>query len=331
MTQKKQTFLITLVTSIFLAFLFFACTETEATWLKDFEEAQEIAREENKNILLFFTGSDWDEVSQELISEVFPSKAFLSKIASQYILLQVDFPDDESLTSEEEFYKNYTLASRFALSGIPAAILVTKDGYIIDSYSEHSQAKTANDYVKQIQKAKNKAKKIISLTKQMEKAEGVQKAKLIGKLLDLFNPDYKHLYADLTYQIPELDPNNKTKLNDKYVVAITYTKAMNAYSVGEVEEAIELLVNLGTNKKISKKDVQEAYYTAAFLNAENGYSLEKSIEYLNLSLAADPESNIAQNIQQVIQMMQLELDGDQDLALSADDLYETELYEGDGE
>ncbi|MDI9387223.1 MAG: hypothetical protein QM387_06505 [Spirochaetota bacterium] len=303
-----------LIPFLVIILLLIACssTPTEAHWLYDYEEAQGLAEQENKNILLFFVGSDWDEVSIALSNDIFPSKPFLSKIASEYILVQLDFPEDEDLITEEQFYRNYDVANRFALEGIPSAVLTTKEGYVIDKYNEIaddeiSDAEKAADFIKQIQKSKKKSTTIISTVKKMDKAEGPKKAKLVDTILNQLNSDYTYLHSELIAQIPEHDPDNTTKLYEKYLLQLTYPKSMEALYAGDYENAIQMLVEVAENKKISKKDSQEAYYTAAYLNAQMGLEDEQTIAYLQLAYDVDPESEIAQNVQQIISMIQLEM------------------------
>ncbi|HQC27181.1 MAG TPA: thioredoxin family protein [Treponemataceae bacterium] len=298
-----------LIPCLVIILLLIACssTPTEAHWLYDYEEAQGLAEQENKNILLFFVGSDWDEVSIALSSDVFPSKPFLSKIASKYILVQLDFPQDEDLITEEQFYRNYDVANRFALEGIPSAVLTTKEGYVIDTYSGVLDAEKASDFINQIQKSKKKSTTIISTVKKMDKAEGPKKAKLVDTILNQLNSDYTYLHSELIAQIPEHDPDNTTKLHEKYLLQLTYPKSMEALYAGDYENAIQMLVEVAENKKISKKDSQEAYYTAAYLNAQMELEDELTIAYLQLAYDIDPESEIAQNVQQIISMIQLEM------------------------
>jgi thioredoxin-related protein len=303
-----------LIPFLVIILLLIACssTPTEAHWLYDYEEAQGLAEQKNKNILLFFVGSDWDEVSIALSNDIFPSKPFLSKIASEYILVQLDFPEDEDLITEEQFYRNYDVANRFALEGIPSAVLTTKEGYVIDKYNEIaddeiSDAEKAADFIKQIQKSKKKSTTIISTVKKMDKAEGPKKAKLVDTILNQLNSDYTYLHSELIAQIPEHDPDNTTKLYEKYLLQLTYPKSMEALYAGDYENAIQMLVEVAENKKISKKDSQEAYYTAAYLNAQMGLEDEQTIAYLQLAYDVDPESEIAQNVQQIISMIQLEM------------------------
>jgi len=112
----------------------------------------------------------------------------------------------------------------------------------------------------------------------------------------------------LIAQIPEHDPDNTTKLHEKYLLQLTYPKAMEALYTGDYENAIQMLVEVAENKKISKKDSQEAYYTAAYLNEQMNLGKEQTLIYLQLAHDVDPESEIAQNVQQIISMIQLEME-----------------------
>ncbi|HQC27605.1 MAG TPA: thioredoxin family protein [Treponemataceae bacterium] len=318
-----------LILCLVVSLMLIACSSspTEAHWLYDYEEAQELAEQENKNILLFFVGSDWDEVSIALSNDIFPSKSFISKIASEYILVQLDFPQDENLITEEQFYRNYDVANRFSLEGIPSAILTTKEGYIIDKYNEIasdeiSEADRAADFIKQIQKSKKKSTTIISTVKKMDKTEGPKKANLVDTILNQLDPDYTYLHTDLIAQIPEHDPDNTTKLHEKYLLQLTYPKAMEALYAGDYENAIQMLIEVAENKKISKKDSQEAYYTAAYLNAQMGLEDEQTIAYLQLAYNVDPESEVAQNAQQIISMISLEMEEKQNTDFSEEYLAE---------
>lgn len=325
MIQKKRSFILSISMSLLIAFLFFACatTPTEASWFYDYEEAQETASNTNKNILLFFTGSDWDEISQALSADVFTSKPFLSKIASQYVLVQLDFPEDESLIDEEQYYKNYDIANRFSLEGIPSALLTTKEGYIIGSYSDIQEAE---NYVKEIQKSQKKSKTIIATSKKIDTSKGINKAKLIDTYLDQLDADFTYLHTDLITQISELDPENKTKLHDKYLLQMIYPKAMDALYSGDYEGAIQMLIDVAKNPKISKKDSQEAFYTAAYLNTQMGLDNEITIEYLQLAYDADPKSEIARNVEQIIPMIRSEMEENQNLSLPEAYEFEDDAY-----
>lgn len=79
--KKTLTKVLWISAALFLAAAAFSCNQTaaEAVWYNDFEESKAAAAEQDKNILLFFTGSDWDTISQSLAANVFTSDVFLKK------------------------------------------------------------------------------------------------------------------------------------------------------------------------------------------------------------------------------------------------------------
>ena len=61
------------------------------TWLTNIEEAQKIANKENKQVFIYFSGSDWCIPCKELKEEVLDSKMFKKKAFSDYVLVNLDF------------------------------------------------------------------------------------------------------------------------------------------------------------------------------------------------------------------------------------------------
>ncbi len=276
-------------------------TVTEAVWYNDFEESKTAAAEQNKNILLFFTGSDWDEISQSLTANVFASEAFLKKVASEYILTQLDFPQAEGAIVEEQFMKNYDVANSFTLEGIPTVLLVTKEGYVISIIDTSAAVESSDDYVKSITSLNKQSDKILATTKKLEKAEGIDKVKQIDALANLLDTSYRYLLSDLFSQIPELDPENKSELYGKYLLQLTYPKAMETFSTGDPADAVKMLLDIAEGGLLNKTDTQEAYYSAAYLYAQTPESdNELVLNYLRKSYETDTESETAKSILETI-------------------------------
>ena len=61
-------------------------------WGADFSEAQQIAKQNHKLILLNFSGSDWCGPCIKLKKDVFESAEFQSFAESNLVLLRADFP-----------------------------------------------------------------------------------------------------------------------------------------------------------------------------------------------------------------------------------------------
>src|SRR5690349_19143489 len=85
-----------IATLLLLAFTVGLRAET-GEWLTDFSVAKKKAREENKPVLILFTGSDWCPYCMKWEKEVFSQPEFKEYAQKNLVLLLVDFPDKKPL------------------------------------------------------------------------------------------------------------------------------------------------------------------------------------------------------------------------------------------
>src|SRR5258708_19562195 len=83
-------------------------------WQTDYAAAKSTATQQNKYILLDFTGSDWCPYCIQMDKEVFAKPAFSSFAGQKLILVKLDFPRKASQSPAEksqnqEFSKNYSI------------------------------------------------------------------------------------------------------------------------------------------------------------------------------------------------------------------------------
>src|SRR5579864_2649358 len=64
-------------------------------WLNNYQAAVIHSRQQDKVILMYFSGSDWDPWCQKLDQEVLNTAMFQNWAEKNVILLQVDFPRDK--------------------------------------------------------------------------------------------------------------------------------------------------------------------------------------------------------------------------------------------
>jgi protein disulfide-isomerase len=102
----------------------------ELTWLTDVNKAQEAARDENKYILLDFTGSDWSATSAKLKKEVFDQPEFATYAKTNLVMVQLDFPHQ---TPQDPALKaaNEALAKELNVQNFPTIVLVDANGRAI--------------------------------------------------------------------------------------------------------------------------------------------------------------------------------------------------------
>ena len=118
--------------TLFCAALFalagFAKTSTPEGWLDDYDAALKKAAEENKHIVVDFSGSDWCGWCKRLDKEVFATEAFKKAAAEKYVLLMVDSPMDKSLLTEKATKENPKLAKKFEVEGYPTVVVLDPKG-----------------------------------------------------------------------------------------------------------------------------------------------------------------------------------------------------------
>ena len=102
-------------------------------WKTNFEEAKKEASDQNKKILLVFSGSDWCAPCIKLDNVVWKSDAFKSESEKNWVICKADFPKKKinQLTTELA-ESNNKLAEKYNKSGsFPLVILLDKTGKVI--------------------------------------------------------------------------------------------------------------------------------------------------------------------------------------------------------
>lgn len=133
----------------------------DATWLTDHKQATEIAKKDQKPILMLFTGSDWCGYCMKLDKEFFSQQDFKEFAQSDIVLLEVDFPKNKKLDATTTA-QNKKLAKKYGIRGYPTIYIVDADGEVIyqTGYGEFVKAKSAENYIKILkEKIAAKAKK----------------------------------------------------------------------------------------------------------------------------------------------------------------------------
>lgn len=96
-------------------------------WIDNTEEVLKLAKEQNKAILIDFTGSDWCGWCIRLKKEVFNTPEF-EAFAKEHLILQVaDFPNRKPI-SDAVKQQNRALAQKYGIEGFPTLIILNSDG-----------------------------------------------------------------------------------------------------------------------------------------------------------------------------------------------------------
>ena len=122
----------------FILFSFFLSNLTSAQQFgTNLEQATETAREEQKQVLLVFTGSDWCKPCILLKREVLGAPEFLDYAKENLVLVNLDFPfrKQNQLSKEVQAY-NDEKASRYNPDGkFPRVILLNHEADVIKEFT----------------------------------------------------------------------------------------------------------------------------------------------------------------------------------------------------
>lgn len=121
----------TFIILVFLSCSFLsAIAQQESHWHLDFEVVKQIAREENKTILMSFAGSDWCKPCIKLTREVFETKEFQSYAQENLVLLLLDFPRlKKNAIPKDQVLHNEKLAEKYNRDGaFPLIVLTNQEG-----------------------------------------------------------------------------------------------------------------------------------------------------------------------------------------------------------
>lgn len=106
-------------------------------WKKHYSAALKQAKEENKNLLLYFSGSDWCGWCIKFKKNVLDSKDFISYVSDLFVFVKVDFPKKFRLRNSIA-KQNASLKNKFQVKSFPTIIIVDHNQQEIDRLGYHS-------------------------------------------------------------------------------------------------------------------------------------------------------------------------------------------------
>ena len=117
-------------------------------WMTDFEKAKKKAMNENKNIIIDFSGSDWCSWCIKLDEEVFQKDEWKAYAKEHLVQVLIDFPREKSEQSEALQKQNNELAKQYTVRGFPTVLILNQEGQLIDKTGY--QRGGAENYIKHI-------------------------------------------------------------------------------------------------------------------------------------------------------------------------------------
>lgn len=102
-------------------------------WQTNFEEVKILAKKENKNIVLVFSGSDWCAPCMKLEKNIWMSPEFQEEAKNNWIIYKADFPKKKNNQLAPEIAEqNKMLAEKYNQQGsFPLVVLLSAKGKIL--------------------------------------------------------------------------------------------------------------------------------------------------------------------------------------------------------
>lgn len=252
-----------------------------------------------KDIMLIFTGSDWDEYSQNADAELF-TQAFFERYGQQFDLYRIDVVRDKTRIPPTVLEQNYAYFSEYDISELPALALETKDGVVYGwgSFQSYCQNLDSFDEFLKTQTANREA--IVQLWKNVKNTTGPDHSKAIDAFLRNVKLGYSSRYYPLVFEVLESDPENTSGLKKIYLLQATELKAMSHYTKGDIRAAADEFLSITDDTVFSPPEKQSCYYMAAYFLASKPENTDEVLALLQKALEIAPNSDVAPQIKSAI-------------------------------
>lgn len=102
-------------------------TVAAGEWTINPKAALAQAKEQNKKVFLFFTGSDWCGWCKRLEAEILTTSQFKAYAARNLVLVKLDFPRNIDL-GDTVRNRNFQMAKKYNVEGYPTIIVLNSAG-----------------------------------------------------------------------------------------------------------------------------------------------------------------------------------------------------------
>lgn len=102
-------------------------------WLTNVEEAQKLAAEQGKAVLVDFTGTDWCVYCREMHAKVLDTPEFEAYAAPKFICVEMDLPHKPLLPKAQLEY-NRGIVKRYGVTGYPTLLVLNAAGEVTGGF-----------------------------------------------------------------------------------------------------------------------------------------------------------------------------------------------------
>ena len=261
-------------------------------WETNFEKAKQKATQENKALLVDFTGSDWCGWCIRLKKEVFDHKEFSDFANKHFVLVELDYPQNK-VQSDEIKAQNNKLKNTYQIQGYPTILLMDAKGRPFAKTGYQAGGPPA--YNKHLQGLLAQGDKIKNSLSAAQKESGVNKAKKLAAALSLLPPELSSHYKAEMEMIYAADPEDTTGFKKAYELKSSLKKLqaeiVQIARKGDLAKAEKMVEDFILKHKLTGENKQKALLTK--LNCYDPRKpgiLEKAEQLMEQIITIDPAS-----------------------------------------
>lgn len=202
-------FIHTLTLLAFFPFIF-ACSYAAEGWETDLNAALRTAQDQDKHVLVDFTGSDWCGACKKLDRNVFSKPEFEKLASPHFVLTTIDYREKTPLPSER-LKEVKALIKKYKIHRWPTILLIDSDGSVYADHTSSGTDETPKSFYKRIN---NSRKNWVTLKKEWDRATKMPAEKRVQSCVDLLSSLSDEIVLDaaapLIEELIKIDPNDQT-------------------------------------------------------------------------------------------------------------------------
>jgi thioredoxin-related protein len=192
-----------------------AAAQPASPWSNDFDAAKAAAGRQGKDVLVFFTGSDWCPWCIRLRNEVLDTPEFLASAVQTFVLVEADFPRNRTLLPAAVQVRNEKLKNAFSIEGFPTVLLLDAQGrpYARTGYLTGG----TTNYLPHLAALRQVRERRDAAWSKAEAAQGAEKARWLAEGLSAMDDDLvAACLTSVVARVKALDPNDPSGVVRKF-------------------------------------------------------------------------------------------------------------------
>lgn len=290
---------------LFVFFILFltSCSSIQKNWKTDGSTIEKDIALSKKQGLMFFSASDTDPQSKNLLENVFTDSLF-SKINKDFIFYNIDIVKEAGSADSVQLEKNYILFSDYNITQVPYLCLINEHGDVYHSDLIPEQINTPSSFLDHLNKLKEKRLTVENLRKNINEVNGPEKIKAINAFFEKIYLVDSEKYRPLFDEGIASDPSNESGLVGSFLLART---SLNIEPLFKQQKYTEIIAELKKVLETGFLSPEEEQLTlcniALFYSRLPNAPIKTILGYLEEALKKAPNSFRAKTIKEDIEYL----------------------------